>query len=48
MGTQEVLIFAVETAISILLIIGFMYEEKVAAIERKIIKAVKRICRKLF
>ena len=48
MGTAEILIFAIEAAVSVLLVIGFLYEEEVAAVERKFIKAVKRLCRKLF
>jgi ABC-type Mn2+/Zn2+ transport system permease subunit len=48
MGANEVIIFAIEALVSLLLVIGFFYEEKVARFERKLAKAVKRLCRKLF
>ena len=44
----NVTLFAVEVMIATALIIGFMYEDKVARIERKLFKAVKKICRKWF
>ena len=44
----NVTLFAVELMIATALIIGFMYEDRVARFERKLFKKVKKICRKWF